>query len=141
MSRDQYTIRTQQVINSGDYQWFDWIKSGEKIIEGRLNKENNKWLKYFENNDLIRIFKGEEISDDENPDLLVRILNIYTAEDFNDLYGTFGSDLIPDLKGRSPDDIYWNVYKDYYTEDEYLTKMDKYGVLGIEIEVVGLVWF
>lgn len=100
---------------------FEMIKSGYKTIELRLFDEKRA---------LINI-NDEIIFNCENETLTVKVLALHRFNDFSELYKSL--DLLKcgylpeELASASPDDM-----NEYYPPE----KQAKYGVLGIEIELI-----
>lgn len=102
---------------------FERIKSGSKTIELRLNDEKRQLLGIGDEIDFICCDNGEAIS--------TRVLNIYHFDNFSQLYKS----LPLEKCGYSHSEIHTASSKDmlmYYSEE----KQNKYGVLGIEIELI-----
>lgn len=97
------------------------IKSGEKTIEMRLNDEKRALIKV---NDNI-VFKNNET----NEEIKVLVINIYRYESFEELYKHHDKVSIGYKKDEiaRPEDMLV-----YYSKE----KIEKYGVLGIEIKLV-----
>jgi len=104
-------------------EYFNYIKSGTKRLELRLNDEKRKELKI---NDLI-IFK--KLSDDVHY-LNTKVKNIYKYNNFKDLVNNFDIELLAD-KCITKDELLDILNKIYPIEQQ-----NKYGVLAIEIELI-----
>lgn len=104
---------------------YDMIKSGRKTIELRLYDEKRR---------MISVGDEIEFLNSKNPDMALhcRVLNIHKFPSFGDLYKE-----LPLLKcGYTEEDIATASPSDmdlYYSSD----KQEKYGVIGIEIELFG----
>lgn|SRR5574344_456586 len=100
---------------------FELIKSGSKTVELRLNDEKRSLLKV---NDII-----EFINRKNNESLKTRIIKLHKYSSFEQLYNHFDKEKI----GYHKDEIanYKDMEKYYSIED-----INKYGVVGIEIEVL-----
>ena len=101
---------------------YKMIKSRQKNIEMRLDDERRKNLKI---NDYI-IFTHR---DDPSLKLKVLVTNLYRYNSFDELYKHHSKASIGYLENEvaDPKDM-----EQYYPQD----KQEKYGVLGIEIEVL-----
>lgn len=103
--------------------FFYYMLNGTKRIELRLNDEKRQ---------LINV--GDEILFLKEPNLdeefLTKVTNIYKYDSFNDLFNDFEIDVLAD-KNMSKEELLSELEK-YYTKDS----QDKYGVLGIEIEII-----
>lgn len=99
---------------------FYMIKSGNKTIELRLNDEKRRMINVLYIN-----------TEDENEKILARVLHLHRFNSFDELYGALP--LLKcgytrnDIATASPEDM--NVY---YSRE----RQAKYGVLGIEIELI-----
>ena len=104
---------------------FQLIYSGKKTIELRLFDEKRQLIKVGD------IIKFKNIAD-ENKILLAEVVKLNIYKDFNELYNN-----LPLLKcGYTEQDIDNADPKDmekYYSQEQ----QSKYGVVGIEIKVVG----
>lgn len=103
---------------------FYMIKSGEKTIELRLYDEKRRRINVSDEIEFLN-------TDDENEKILVRVLRLHRFKSFDELYGA-----LPLLKcGYSKNDIAIASPEDmtvYYSREQ----QTKYGVLGIEIELI-----
>ena len=101
---------------------FESIKSGQKTIEMRLNDEKRQILK---KGDII-IF----VNDDDNLKIIkTKIRALHPFKDFKELYSHFDKSKLGYKKNEvaSPEDM-----SKYYSKEN----IEKYGVLGIEIELL-----
>lgn len=100
------------------------IKQGKKTIELRLNDEKRRKIKV---GDVIKFISFN----DYGQTLLVKVINIYKFNNFEELYKS-----LPLLKcGYTKENIEKASHKDmeqYYTLNQQL----KYGVIGIEIQLL-----
>lgn len=97
--------------------YFDFIKSGEKIYEGR----RASWLKEkdLKLNDTI-------IFTNENNSIRVKIVQIIEANNFGELYDMFGKKLLPDVSNRNAAiDVYEKIYPE-----------NKEKVVALKIEII-----
>lgn len=105
---------------------FDLIRSGIKTIELRLNDDKRQKIKI---GDTIVFTKDSESTEQ----VMVRVMNLHVFPSFTELYRSLPLDqcgYLPDeLKKASPRDM-----EEYYSPDEQM----RYGVLGIEIKLIGL---
>ncbi|ARF11816.1 hypothetical protein Klosneuvirus_2_252 [Klosneuvirus KNV1] len=69
--------------------YLDWIKSGEKVYEGRLKTKIEEWG--------LKIGRRIKFYDKENPDswVLIDVTSLPTFADFGTAYDVLGSELIP----------------------------------------------
>ncbi len=96
------------------------IKSGDKKIEMRLFDEKRK---------LIKIDDFIEFADRETNEILTaKVINLHIFENFEQLYSAFDKTLLgyTEHETANPEDM-----KKYYSK----TDIEKYGVVGIEIEI------
>ena len=100
---------------------FQAIKEGWKTIEMRLNDEKRSLIKI---NDKIEFTNTKT-----NETILCKVINIFCYSNFEELYKNHDKLSI----GYKEDEVanHSDMYK-YYAKD----KIDKYGVLGIQIEVI-----
>lgn len=100
--------------------WFDHIKTGDKTIEGRLNKGKFKTFK----KDEIIYFKN-----DQNK-IKIKIINIIEYKDFKTYLEQEG--LKRTLPGIDSIRNGVKVYRNFYTKE----MEDEFGVLAIEIKLI-----
>lgn len=98
---------------------FELIKSGTKTIELRLNDEKRQLIKV---GDLI-----EFTNISTNDTLIVKVINLYYFDSFNELYKNF--DKI-NLGYRKDEEASYTDMDQYYSAE----KQKKYGVVGIQIK-------
>ena len=100
---------------------FQAIKEGWKTIEMRLNDEKRSLIKI---NDKIEFTNTKT-----NETILCKVINIFCYSNFEELYKNHNKLSI----GYKEDEVanHSDMYN-YYSKD----KIDKYGVLGIQIEVI-----
>lgn len=105
---------------------FDMIAIGTKTIELRLNDEKRRAIK-----------AGDSIvfteTTDQNRQITAEVVKLHNFQSFLELYKA----LPLDKCGYLPEELPAASYKDmeeYYSAD----KQARYGVLGIEIRVVGI---
>lgn len=103
---------------------FYMIKTGDKTIELRLNDEKRRMINVLDEIEFVN-------TEDENEKILVRVLHLYSFNSFDELFGA-----LPLLKcGYTRNDIATASPEDmniYYSRE----RQAKYGVLGIEIELI-----
>jgi len=128
-------ILAKPIKNKPDAPYFDWIKDGSKIYEGRLKYKCNKneWNLY--------IGKKMYFYDEDYPMdiLLVEITDLPIFTDFAEAFDVLESNLIPN---RSRKEII-NMYNDlFHYDDEILvdgvtSKMIiKEGVVAIGFKII-----
>lgn len=99
---------------------FNLIKNGSKIIELRLNDEKRRLIKV---NDIIEFTNREN----ENK-VMVKVINLYKYNNFDDLYKCFDKIALGYSEGEVANSC---DMEKYYSKEQ----QEKYGVLGIEIEL------
>lgn len=95
--------------------WFDYLVSGEKEYEARVNK--GKW-----NN----VDVGDKItfySNDKSADFIIEYISHY--DNFRDVYLDFGKKLIP--SGDTDE-----IYNKYYKQED----IEKYGIVIIKLKKI-----
>lgn len=105
-------------------QYYNLIKSGEKIYEGRLWDEKRSLIKV---GDILRINKEPLI--DEFLD--AEVVDLVKFKSFEEMAGVLPSKEIG-FDGCSPNEIANEYHKFYSIEQE-----EKYGVVAIKLEVKG----
>ena len=107
----------RQISNPPETPWLDWIESGIKTYEGRLNKEVWSKLRIGDHLILHTNDKAKEV------EIIVTELRYYKdfAEAFNDL----GAKLIP-IKDATVDSVK-KLYNQFFTDDDIV----KYGVVAV----------
>lgn len=103
--------------------WFDAIKSGKKIAEGRLNKS---WVSTLQPLDMIEFKERTEngIDETEKP-IRVMVSKIKKYKSFIELFDDVGLDKV--LPGIDSYDNGIKVYRQWYSEE----KEKEFGVVGI----------
>ena len=104
--------------------YFDFIKNGSKKIEVRLNDEKRRGISV---GDQITF---EELTDENPRYLTVKVVDLYHEKTFNDLLDKFDVSLFADKNATKAD--LSEVLNEIYSIEE----QNKYGVLGIKIEVI-----
>lgn len=95
------------------------IKNREKTIEVRLNDEKRRLINVGDTIEFTHVDTGETIK--------VKVTNLYKFKTFKELFDKFDNKQI----GVSETDDY-TIMDNFYTKEE----QDKYGALGIEIELI-----
>ncbi len=101
---------------------FESIKSGKKTIEMRLNDEKRKILK--KNDILLFINKNNDYEM-----IKAKIKNLHKYNNFYDLYKNFDKTKLGYKKNENANP---NDMEKYYSKED----INKYGVVGIEIEII-----
>lgn len=108
--------------NPDGYTWFDWLESGLKTYEGRLN--NGKWKLDFE------VLEVKCDTDGRNASYMV--LKKETFKDFNEAFERLGEQMIPiglpDNK-KDANELYESF--GYKPED-----IKKYGVVCVHLKKI-----
>ncbi|MBE5738126.1 MAG: GNAT family N-acetyltransferase [Clostridiales bacterium] len=121
-----WTIRKREVSNfvcGLQPKYFDMVKAGKKVLEGRLNDEKRRQMKI---GDYI-IFENVENREDR---LRVKIVDKYLFDNFDQMTLFIDKEQLGFDKNDSDEkviDVYRNIYS---KEDE-----EKYGVLILKIEI------
>ncbi|MDK0714995.1 ASCH domain-containing protein [Clostridium perfringens] len=101
---------------------FEMIEIGTKTIEMRLYDEKRK-----------KISKGDYINFistmNPNKQLEVKVIEIYKYNNFEELYKEFNK---VKLGYREDEIVHYTDMEQYYSKED----IDKYGVIGIEVEVI-----
>jgi len=102
------------------------IKEGRKIIEVRLFDEKRQ-----------KVSIGDEIEfsliDNLDEKILVKVVGLSRFKTFKDLYSSFHYSFFGHPHGTNLDNQLKDIMECYSKEDE-----EKYGCLGIHIELVGI---
>ena len=104
-------------------EYFEYMKTGTKKLEIRLNDEKRKNIKIGD----IVIF---EKLDDTQELLKTKVTNLYYYSNFNELIKEKDIKLLAD-KNVSKEKLI-NTLNEIYSKEE----QDKYGVVAIEIEII-----
>ena len=102
--------------------YYDYILNGTKRIEIRLNDEKRQKIKI---GDTIKFFKEPELKDS----FIVKVVDLYKYNSFNEMFKNFDISILAD-KNMTKEDLI-NDLEEFYNKE----KQDKYGVLGIKIEL------
>jgi ASC-1-like (ASCH) protein len=100
--------------------WLDWIISGRKTFEGRVNQGDWTHMKI-----------GDEIyfySDDNNAICVIADLKKYT--DFAQAFDDLQSQLVP-IPNITRDEV-TNIYSQYFNEDD----IKKFGVVAVGVKPI-----
>ena len=103
--------------------YYDFIKRGTKRIEIRLFDEKRQKIKI---GDTIKFLK------EDNPDesFEVKVIGLLRYNSFEDMFKDFDISVLSD-KSMTKDELI-SVLEKFYTKE----KQEKYGVLGIRIELL-----
>ena len=102
--------------------YYDFILNGTKKIELRLNDEKRQKIKL---GDKIRFLKEPELKEFFE----VKVIGLLRYNSFQDMFKDYDISLLAD-KSMTKDELL-NVLEEFYTKE----KQEKYGVLGIRIEL------
>ena len=102
--------------------YYDFILNGTKKIELRLNDEKRQKIKL---GDKIRFLKEPELKEFFE----VKVIGLLRYNSFQDMIKDYDISLLAD-KSMTKDELL-NVLEEFYTKE----KQEKYGVLGIRIEL------
>lgn len=102
--------------------YYDYILNGTKRIEIRLNDEKRQRIKI---GDSIKFLKEPELKDS----FIVKVIDLYKYNSFKEMFKNFDISILAD-KNMTKEDLI-NDLEEFYTKE----KQDKYGVLGIKIEL------
>ena len=113
-------IYYRSIQNPPESPWLDWIESGKKIYEGRLNRRF--WRK---------IKPGDIIvwNDGRGKKVKTVVTHILKFPSFVEAYKKLGSQLVP--VGGVTESKVAQLYHKYFTSDE----IKKFGVVAIGIQV------
>ena len=104
-----------------DKEPFYMIKTGKKDVEMRLFDEKRR---------AISVGDTIKFSNNSSSEVLyTRVKEVHIFKDFNDLYSNFDKIRIGYMPDETPDP---DDMKRYYSEEN----IEKYGVCGIEIEIM-----
>ena len=103
--------------------YYNFIKSGTKRIEIRLNDEKRKKIKV---GDTIRFFKMPELKEYIDTE----VIKLHKYNSFNEMFNDFDISILSDKSMTKKELI--NILEEFYTKEE----QEEYGVLGIEIELI-----
>ena len=98
---------------------FNAIKNKEKNIEVRLNDEKRRLIKIGDTIEFQHLDTGHILK--------TKVINLYHFKSFKELFEKFDNKRL----GLNETDDY-SIMNNFYTQEE----QEKYGALGIEIEVI-----
>lgn len=104
-------------------EYYNFIVNGTKRIEIRLFDEKRQQIKL---GDTIKFLKEPELNDF----FKAKVIGLLRYNSFEDMFKDFDISILSD-KSMSKEDLI-NVLEQFYTKD----KQQKYGVLGIRIELL-----
>jgi len=103
--------------------YFDYIKYGTKRIEIRLCDQKRKCINI---GDTIIFYKEPELKDKIN----TKVIGLHRYNNFSDLFADFDISILAD-KSMTKEELL-NTLEEFYPKE----KQDKYGVVGIRIELI-----
>lgn len=103
--------------------YYDYILNGTKRIEIRLYDEKRQKIKI---GDTIKFLKEPELKESFN----TSVVDLYRYNNFEEMFKNFDISILSD-KSMTKEELI-NDLEEFYTKE----KQDKYGVLGIKIELV-----
>lgn len=101
---------------------YNLIKSGKKIIESRINDEKRQLMQVGDT--LFFILMGND-----NEIIKTKIVNLHKFASFKELFAHFDKTLLGYAENEVADS---KDMEQYYSKEE----QEKYGVVGIEIEII-----
>ena len=116
---DEYTNMHEMKLQP---RYYDYILSGTKRIEIRLNDEKRKNIKV---GDRIKFLKEPDLSDS----FVAKVVDIYHCDSFLELFNDFDISLLAD-KSMDKEELLEELEK-FYTKD----KQKMYGVVGIKLDI------
>jgi ASC-1-like (ASCH) protein len=123
----------KSIKNKSEQPYLDWIKSGKKRYEGRLQTKILEW----------GLFIGKTIKfydeDDHHSYVMCKIIDLQTFDNFGLAFDMLGSELIPE---RTRNEVV-NMYNDiFHYDDEILNQnitskmISDNGVVAIGLEII-----
>ena len=103
--------------------YYNFILNGTKRIEIRLFDEKRKQIKI---GDTIKFLKEPDLNESFN----VKVIGLLRYNNFEDMFKDFDISILSD-KSLSKEELISELER-FYTKE----KQDKYGVLGIRIELI-----
>lgn len=103
--------------------YYNYILNGTKRIELRLNDEKRKIIKI---GDKIKFFKEPDLGEFFE----VKVIELLRYNSFKEMFKDYDIDILADKEMTKQELI--NVLEEFYTKE----KQEKYGVLGIMIEII-----
>lgn len=116
----------KKYFESLDDTWFDFIRNGEKIAEGRLDKS---WVKNLNPYDMIEFTRVSNNAKDISK-INVIVTKVVRYKSFSDLFDDVGLDKV--LPGKNTYDEGIAVYRQWYSEE----KEKELGVVGIFFKII-----
>ena len=104
-------------------EYFNFVVKGTKRIEIRLNDEKRQKIKI---GDKIRLFKEPDLKES----IEVSVIGLLRYNSFEDMFKDFDISLLAD-KSMTKEELISDLEQFYPKE-----KQEKYGVLGIRIELI-----
>ena len=104
-------------------EYYDYILNGTKRIEIRLYDEKRRKIKI---GDTIKFSKEPELKES----FKVKVVGLLRYNSFEDMFKDFDISILADISMTKEDLI--KELEQFYTKE----KQDKYGVLGIRIELI-----
>lgn len=104
-------------------EYFNFILNGTKRIEIRLNDEKRQCIKL---GDTIKFMKEPNLEESFN----AKVVGLLRYNSFKDMFKDYDISVLSD-KSMTKDELI-SVLEQFYTKE----KQEKYGVLGIRIELV-----
>ena len=104
-------------------EYYNYILNGTKRIEIRLFDEKRQLIKI---GDTIKFLKEPEL----NESFSVKVVELLRYKSFEDMFKDFDISILAD-KSMTKEELLFTLEK-FYTKE----KQDKYGVLGIRIELL-----
>lgn len=108
------------ISNSKDSPWLDWIISGDKKYEGRLNR--GFWAQVSIDDSFYLV--------NDNLIVFVKVIDKLHYANFSNAFDQLGSELVP-INNISNEQVR-QIYNDIYSSDE----IEQYGVVAIKLKVL-----
>lgn len=113
--------------------YLDWIKSGEKVYEGRLKTKIQEWG--------LKVGKRIKLYDKENQDswVLIEVTSLQTYSDFGVAYDVLGSELIPYKTKKEVIKLYNDLFHNQdekFSDNEPSQMIKDRGVVAIGMKVI-----
>lgn len=112
---------TKHIANNRPNQWLDWIESGIKKYEGRLNKGDWANLKI---GDRIILY------DDNGKRVIVEIFDLKYFTSFCDAFNSLGKYLVP-IDNIGADNVV-DLYRNYFSDGD----IQEYGVVAVGVNPI-----
>lgn len=107
--------------NEKPYTWLNWIETGIKKYEGRLNK--GEWSK-MKIGDIITFY------DKNNKTLKITITELKYYHSFGEAFNDLGKDLVP-IDNISTDEVV-KIYSEFYSDKE----INEFGVVAVGVSPI-----